>query len=173
MKWQITLILLIILPIASAASIMPVKCDASSVGPGFQAGEDVCVYGTGFDPGAEVDLYVINDQENYTQGQALNDLSGDVERVQTTNKGILVLKKIWSALVDGVYDFVADINLNGNYDQGDVVNAGNMIVQEESEDLKDPEDDIEEVPEFSVIASAIVLIGAGIIIHKKRKEEAK
>lgn len=162
-------LLLLVLPVAQAATIMPVDCTTGTVGT---LQNEACLYGTGFEPGQEMDLYVVEDQDLYLMGGDLNDVSGHIERAQADERGLLKLWTVWEDFVGGVFDFIADINLNGRIDQGDVLNAGNPILSHtgggNSSNGGGSNDDIEEVPEFGTLAALAVLIGASIIAYRRR-----
>jgi len=161
------LALLLVISLVSAASVMPVKCDGSEATNQFHEGESLCVYGTGFTPDQEVDIYVVKDQDSYVGGQELNDLSGGAERSSITPHGILILQKVWDWLVQGVYDLVVDINLNGKYDDGDVVNAVHHAITVTGNNTG--ADDVEEVPEWSMIGVLIILLVSVIVIMHHRR----
>jgi len=162
--------LITVITAVSAQSIMPLACDGNVV---ILNGEPLCVYGTGFDAHQEMDIYVINDQDDYLEGQLLKDLTQEVETVQANEKGLLKLWKVWESFIGGFVDIVADLDRNGRYDATDVVNAGERSFAETGPDNETPtnetcEECVEEVPEFSTIAAALVLIAAGVFIYRKR-----
>lgn len=159
-------IFLFLISTATAASIMPVKCTDGTIvmTDNFSAGDDICLYGTGFTPGETVDLYVV-DNQSYAPGQAYVDVSGAVEQATTDARGILKLQKIWSDIKQGLYDFIADRNRDHAYDTGDVVNAATY--HPATNETEQPP--AEEVPEFGTLAALFLLIGIGIIIHRRRR----
>ena len=154
--------------VAANPVIMPYNCDGTEATNEF-TGEEVCLYGLGFEADQEVDIYILNDKENYTIGEEIVPLHK--ETITANENGFLGLQKVWNSIVTGVYDFVADIGSSlGFIDEKDVVNAGNPVIEAEEEENNDEEENIEEVPEFSSIMAIAVLAAAGIFISKKRKE---
>ncbi len=160
--------IILLLSVAMAATIMPVKCDGSVATNEFEENESLCVYGVGFEANQDVDLFVVEDQNAYVPGQTLVDVTGSVESVQTTSKGILVIKNIWDKVVKGVYDIIADLNGNSRYDEGDIVNAANGAITVTGEE-DSGEGHVEEVPEFSTFMAIVLLAGIGMFIQKKRR----
>ncbi len=63
-----------------------------------------------------VDLYIINSQIVWKNGDNLTDLRGEPQKVTTTMGADLPLTKIWDEPKSGEYDIVVDCNGNGMYD---------------------------------------------------------
>ena len=95
------LLILILAASASAATIMPVKCNDGTIEmtDTFEEGDDICVYGTGFEADEELDLYVVTDKDHYYQGEDYQDESGAVETATTNSNGVLGLKKLCSGVL--------------------------------------------------------------------------
>jgi hypothetical protein len=62
-----------------------------------------------------VDLYIVADQDNWTDGDTLEDVRGSPDSINLSSSKIL-LTKIWDAPQSGEYDLVVDCNKNGVYD---------------------------------------------------------
>lgn len=164
-----TLIIITLLTVGTAAAkpvIMPYKCDGSEATSEFSEGEDVCVYGLGFEAEQDVDIYVLDDKDNYTIDESIDALHK--ETVQADGKGILGLKKVWTAIKNGFYDLVASVD--DIISDDDVVNAGNPVLEDNEETGGEDDGEQEDVPEFGVIAAMGALALAGLFIAKKRKE---
>ena len=136
----IMFLLMLLVPSVFAANIMPLKCDG------------------GFEPGEEVDIYVIQDMNEIVQDFSLVDVSGNnKETLTVNNNGILSFSQIWAKIKTGFYDLVADINGDGLFNNDDVHNyeTGAAVP-------------VEEVPEFGTLTAILVLASAVLFIHKKR-----
>jgi hypothetical protein len=171
-KLVFTLLIVALLALGTAAAkpvIMPYKCDGSIATNEFSEGEDLCVYGLGLEAGQDVDLYVLDDKDEYTIGEDIAAQALHQETVQANGKGILSLKKVWTAIKDGFYDLVASVD--GLLSEDDVVNAGDPALDSGNEtDEGGQEDGDTDVPEFSTIMAITILALAGLFIAKKRKE---
>jgi len=165
-KALLTAFFIIILVRISFASptIMPYRCDGTATNT-FSEGEDLCVYGVGFEPNSELDILVVNNQDDYDEGQQLLPVAK--KTVTTTSSGLIALERIWKSIVKGLYDIIVDIARNGIWNKGDATNIGRGagVIVEGAESTPEPVD----VPEFTTIGSLLVLIGAGIIIRRRRK----
>ncbi len=160
----ITIIIITTIPIVKAnPNIMPINCKTMQATNNYEENESLCVYGTGFQANQEINILVVEHKKQYQEGGELKDKTEKIETIRTTNKGILILTKIWEKVKQGIYDIIADINKNSKYDQGDVVNSIDEGITIKGE--------AQEVPEFPTIMSIIILIAAGIFIQKKRKEK--
>lgn len=167
---QFGLLFILLIGNVTAASVMTVSCDTLEGTDEFSEGDSLCVYGSGFEAGEDVDLYVVENSDDYTDNMELTDVTQEVETVTVTSQGVLVLKKIWNFIVQGVYDIVADINNDGKYNSGDVVNSASAagVTVNEGSPTTNGEDLAGEVPEWSTIGSLLVLAIAGLFIYKNR-----
>ncbi|GEM_PF-2996242 len=68
------------------------------------------------EPADEVDVYIVEDSDNWTDGDALDDVRGAPEPVALINSAI-PLTQIWESPDGGKYDIVVDCNKNGQYDE--------------------------------------------------------
>ncbi|MBN2566864.1 hypothetical protein JXB02_02135 [Candidatus Woesearchaeota archaeon] len=155
------------------ASIMPYDCGTGLPKTDFAYGEDVCVYGTGYQDDQEVDLYVVDDQDAYSDGQAMADVTGSVETV-TAGGFVIALKKAWTAFTTGLFDLFADLDRDGTYDDGEPTNIGQgagLTVSMLQERDPVPEEPIDAVPEFGTIGALAALVGAnGYVLYKRRRQ---
>ncbi|MBN1479892.1 hypothetical protein JXA70_06455 [candidate division KSB1 bacterium] len=95
-------------------------------------GEDV--YAIGYNINAtEVKLLVVADNNNYTVGDMLTDLSGGIETVTPGANGYIPPTLVWpAAAAVGSYDIIADVAPFGEYNVGDVVSdptIAGLVVQ--------------------------------------------
>jgi hypothetical protein len=90
----------------------------------FTPGEEVYVAGFGFTPGATVNLYVLRDQNSWTDGDPLSDVSGVAgnagtpEEAVVAGDGTIPPTLVWSSAgttAGNAYDIVADVNTNGAF----------------------------------------------------------
>lgn len=135
-------------------NLMTVHCDGSSATDSFFEGEEVCIYGVGFESKEDVDILL-------EEGSEVVSTSTET----TNDNGVISLRNIWSNLTKGIYSFFADLNNNGEQDEHEQKQSLFVIGEALEEN---PETDIEEVPEFGTIASLVVLAAAGLFIYKKR-----
>lgn len=163
---SILVMLLVSISTVSAASVMPYKCDGTADNQ-FDEGDDLCVYGVGFNPGSQVDVVVVADQDDYNEGDLLSPVAK--ETVTTTSSGLIALTKVWQSVVSGLYDIIVDIARNGFWNSGDAVNIGSGagVAVSGGEGPSQPD----EVPEFTTLGALLVLIGAGFIISRKRRQK--
>jgi hypothetical protein len=64
----------------------------------------------------EVDIYIVNDNNTWTNGTILTDVSGGKKTNTTNATGYLELTRIWSpTLTVGKYDIVVDVDRNAVY----------------------------------------------------------
>ncbi|MBD3360245.1 hypothetical protein GF366_00415 [Candidatus Peregrinibacteria bacterium] len=85
----------------------------------FGSSENVYVKGycTPAESDSFVDVYVVDDQSLWNNGDPLNDVTGIVETVAVDATGFVPLTMIWAnPLISGDYDVVLDINQNGVWD---------------------------------------------------------
>jgi len=98
--------------------------DASGeyLGDGLLVGNDVYVKGDHAPGNAAVRLYVVKDQDSYTDGDVYGDESGGYETITTAADGVIPLTKVWpTASVPGAYDLIADVAPLGQYNDGDII----------------------------------------------------
>lgn len=86
-------------------------------------GSPVWVEGSGFPANQQVKLFVVRDQDNWTDGNPLTDESGGAETATTDGSGNLPRTQVWasaqrrgSGQTDGDYDIVVDTNRNDRFD---------------------------------------------------------
>lgn len=193
--FMIIVAFLLVAPIGEAGSVMPMHCDAVP-GDEFEKGESVCVYGTGFVADDIVDVYIVQDRSDYDDGDALADVSGDVERVTTSSAGVLAFTEVWDSIMTGIYDIVVDLDLDGLFDWGEPVNVGpepgirttnydhvpecapedycciypdDPYCFDETNETDEPDDDVPHAPEFSTIGAGLALLLGNIYLWKRRK----
>lgn len=76
-----------------------------------------------FNPGAVVDVYLVADRSVWTPGTPLADVSGGPETVTVGADGKFLVQ-IWNyPNVVGAYDVVVDVDRDGRYSAGDVVDS--------------------------------------------------
>ncbi|RLG71955.1 MAG: hypothetical protein DRO11_03315, partial [Methanobacteriota archaeon] len=83
----------------------------------FFVGETVKVYGWNFKPGDVVDLYVVQNNDSWVNGQTLTDVSGGAETA-TASSGGSFRKTVWVEALIGEYDLVVDTDQDGVYTEG-------------------------------------------------------
>jgi len=129
----------------------------------FQPGESVYAIGGGYDASTAYDLYIIADT-TWTDGMDIPDRVADTDTSVTTDASgnIAPGTRIWTSSVQGKYDIVVDVNVNGRYDA--------------STDALDANIDVgfEAIPEFSTIAIPVASI-LGLLFFfnycKRRREQ--
>ncbi|MBN1502461.1 LPXTG cell wall anchor domain-containing protein [Candidatus Woesearchaeota archaeon] len=142
------LMILFLIPLVSAAWVQPLDCDKLTneefiSKTEYTEEEMFCFYGSGYQEGEEVKVSLENEERK---------ISGEYS---ASKGGILTsINSFINNLVAGVY------NLFVRGESNTVQYSEKIIVRGE-----DPE-----IPEFTTIAAGLVLIGAGIIISKKRKQ---
>ena len=139
-----------------------ISCDASGTETNsFDLSEDVYCYAGNLPASTPVDIYVVNNKDDWKEGNTLNDVSGGIETVTGGDDGSIATTKIWSAtLTEGEYDIVVDTNRNGEWNPGEPI---------------DSEVDVgfTAVPEFTTIAIPVAAI-IGLVFffnHRKRRKE--
>jgi len=128
----------------------------------FDLGETVYVYGNGFSPSTEYSVYVVVDQEIWTDGMPIPErVSGTEPGVSSNTEGGISPAAVWhNPQTMGNYDIVVDVNGNDHYDAGvdalddaDVEAAAGVSV----------------IPEFSTILPFFILATfLSVILLKKR-----
>ena len=69
-------------------------------------------------------LYVVIHQDVWSNGNGLNDITGDGPTTATSDSsGNLPLTIVWSAANPGKYDIIADSNGNAQFDIGEAVDS--------------------------------------------------
>lgn len=143
--------------VASAqGNLMTVYCDGRAATDSIFEGEEICVYGVGYEADSDIDI-VLEDETQVVQTSTQT----------TNNNGVLSLRNIWGNLKKGMYNFFADFNKNGEQDD-DEESQALFVIGEPSQENPDDQEQVEEVPEFGTIAAAVVLGIAGFYIYKKR-----
>jgi len=97
----------------------------------FDLGETVYVAGIDFSTSKTYNLFVVVDQESWTDGMAIPArLSGTAITVSSNNDGDIPPTAVWSSpQTVGKYDVVVDVNGNGQYDVGiDALDNNDMEV---------------------------------------------
>ncbi len=130
--------------VAAPSKKLEIKDSNGSLARSFQPGDSVYVTGTGFTASTEVDIYVVNDQVTWSNGDQLRDVSasitegtepattlsrhgrsinliGTAERVTTDSNGNISSTMVWEIPSSGIsggcpLDVVVDVNKNGLYD---------------------------------------------------------
>jgi len=138
-----------------------ISCDASGTETNsFDLSEDVYCYAGNLPASTPVDIYVVNNKDDWEEGNTLSDVSGGIETVATGDDGSISITQIWgSPLTQGSYDIVVDTNRNGEWNEGepidDKMNVG-----------------FEAIPEFTTIAIPIAaIIGLLFLFSRRRKKE--
>ena len=152
----------LLIPLAQAAQFQPFN-GSGEPDNAVDLGEDVYVYGTGFEGNQTISVLVVPD-DSYTGGEPYQ--SEAEATVRTNSRGVLFLQKIWTALKAGFFDLIADLNGNGRHDGADVVVRGTgpgLTVTDPS-----PAREIEEGPEFSA-PSIPILAGIGVYLVWRRR----
>lgn len=124
--------------VSEATRKLEIKDDGGALARRFLVGDSVYVTGSGFPATSEVDLYVVNDQLTWSNGDQLNDVSatlssgsgsglfldiiGTAERVTTDANGTIASTVVW-IIPDGInggtpLDVIVDVNQNGLFDVG-------------------------------------------------------
>ena len=130
--------------VAAPTRKLDIKDSTDSVARSFQPGSSVYVTGTGFTASTEVDIYVVNDQISWSDGDQLRDVSasfteettpaetlsphgrsvdmlGTAERVTTDSDGTIASTRLWEIPSSGIsggssLDVVVDIDKDGLFD---------------------------------------------------------
>ena len=113
--------------------------------------------------GSLVHLYVVNNNDGWSGGESLVDVSGNIEAVRADAAGYIPITPIWTPGSGDVgdYDIVLDENQNGVLDGDDLVDS-----------IFDVGFSVN-VPEFTTIAMPVGAI-LGLLFffnHRKRKKE--
>lgn len=124
--------------VSAATRNLEIKDDAGTLARTFFVADSVYVTGSGFPADTEVDLYVVNDQLTWSDGDQLNDVSansvsqsisglyldliGTAERIITDANGNIASTAVW-IIPNGInggtpLDVVVDVNQNGLFDVG-------------------------------------------------------
>ncbi len=109
---------ILLLSFVIAQSTNPWSASAAGIEKNkFKSSESVYVKSLKFicEPASEIDVYIVEDNNNWTDGDALDDVRGAPEPVVLISSAI-PLTKLWENPNNGNYDIVADCNKNGNYD---------------------------------------------------------
>ena len=127
----------------------------------FDLSESVHCYGGNLPASTPVDIYVVNNKDDWEEGDALTDVSGGYETVTTGDDGSISTTLIWSSpLTQGSYDIVVDTNRNGEWNEGEPIDSWTTT-------------GFEAIPEFTTIAIPVVaIIGLMFLLsRRKRKKE--
>jgi len=92
----------------------------------YSTGEPARIIGRNFPPRTTVHIYVVENRYNWQYGTYLYDYTESVEEVVTDSTGAIPQTVIWQNPVNDqhtAFDIVVDMNNNGLYDAGDVLNA--------------------------------------------------
>lgn len=86
----------------------------------FYLGETVYLYGNGFSPSTEYNVYVVIDQEIWIDGVPIPErVSGTGLGVSSNTEGHISPIAVWTdPQIVGYYDIIVDVNGNGHYDEG-------------------------------------------------------
>lgn len=69
--------------------------------------------------GESADIYVVASRSSWRDEDKLNDITDRVDRVEVDEDGELELTRVWFSRLDvGKYDIVADVDENGEFDEG-------------------------------------------------------
>ncbi len=139
-----------------------VSCDGSGTEWNtFDLSENVYCYAGNLPANTEVEIYVVDNRDDWKVGDSLTDVSGGEETVTTNSSGgIWPLENIWSSpLATGKYDIVVDIDKDGFLDQGEPIDSWATT-------------GFEAIPEFPTIALPVIAIFGLIFLIscRKRKE---
>lgn len=86
----------------------------------FELGETIYVYGNGFSPSTGYNVYVVVDQEIWTDGMPIPErVAGTEPGVSSNPEGGISPTDVWhDPQTVGNYDIVVDVNGNDHYDAG-------------------------------------------------------
>lgn len=108
---------------ASPPTIWVVRQNGALYGGSVPEGEPVYAAGINFPPNRRVRLYVVHDRREWNSETftTLEDVTGAIEEVVTTDEGIILPTLIWASAqpVDGKRNFELVANVadeNGNFD---------------------------------------------------------
>jgi len=109
---------ILLLSFVMAQSTNPWSASAAGIEKNkFKSSEDVYIKsGKLCEPANEVDVYITEDNNNWTDGDALDDVRGAPEPVVLISSAI-PLTDLWENPDSGQYDIVVDCNKNGVYDE--------------------------------------------------------
>lgn len=126
----------------------------------FDLSENIYCYAGNLPTSTRVDSYVVNNKDDWEEGDELSDISGGYETETTGDDGIISTIQLWcSPLTQGSYDIVVDTNRDGEWNEGEPIDSWTTT-------------GFEAIPEFTTIAIpvAIVLGLVFLISRRKRKE---
>jgi hypothetical protein len=125
----------------------------------FDLSESVYCYGGNLQATKSVDIYVVENKDDWEDGNGLTDVSGGYETTITGGDGSIPTTLIWgSPLIQGSYDIVVDTNQNGEWNTGEPIDSMEAT-------------GFEAIPEFSTIAIPVAAI-LGLLFffnHRKRR----
>ena len=127
----------------------------------FELSEDVYCYAGNLPADTDVRIYVVANQDVWTDGEGLTDVSGGYETELTESDGSIATTKIWGAtLTEGDYDIVVDTNRNGEWNTGEPI---------------DREVDIgfTAVPEFTTIAIPVAAVLGLVFLFSRRSRHSR
>ena len=86
----------------------------------FDLGEPIFAYGNNYSPSTTYNLYIVEDQETWTNGTTIpTRIPGTTTTITSNNEGAIPPTIIWNnPQAIGKYDIVIDVNSNGVYDSG-------------------------------------------------------
>ena len=169
MKKIISLLaLLLMVSLVSAQSIAPLDCDKLFNEKEFVSGTeyeeyaDICFYGTGYDEDT-VTLSLKSQDMTYSE-----DFETSNGVLSSLVKGV---EQFFTNVAKGVYRLYADVTGEDIEFAKDIIVTGETSSEGGSGGGSDENDNGSdaEVPEFSTIAAGITLLGAGLIIKKRRQ----
>lgn len=85
----------------------------------FHPREDIKITGTGFEPNLIFDIYVVNDKDPWSDGDAIPPrIAGTATTVSSDASGKILPTIVWPRdLTPGKYDIIIDVNGNGKFDE--------------------------------------------------------
>ena len=127
----------------------------------FELSENVYCHAAGLPPSTYVDIYVVNNKDEWHAGDTLTDVSGGAETVQTESDGSISATKIWSAtLAQGSYDIIVDVNQNGEWDKDEPIDSKVDV-------------GFEAIPEFPTLALPLAIVLGIVFFLFRGKREKK
>lgn len=105
-------------PMVYAADNQGYACNSFLVGQ-----HSIYAKGKNLTPDDIIDVYVVDDQNNWSEGMFLTDVSGGKETVTVGADGEF-FQEIWASPgLASAYDVVADIDQSGTFSEGDLVDS--------------------------------------------------
>lgn len=92
----------------------------------FTPVETVYTFGSGYLSEASFNIFVVIHNPSWSTGDTLIDVRSSSTSATASSSGILSTTQLWANPSPGLYDIVADINGNGQYDAGEAIDNADV-----------------------------------------------